>query len=272
MSRSRNWCFTINNYDQTHIDRLKTESTQTRFIIFGLEEGSVEHTPHIQGYVSFFNTKTLAQAKVFLGGDKVHLELAKGTPADNVAYCSKDGQVYTRGDLPNPGARTDIVAVRKMVAEGKTMGDIAQVATSYQSIRMAEVLMRYKPLQEREKPTVKWYWGATGTGKTRKAYEELGYADTWVSPESLKWFDGYDGQSGVIIDDFRGSSAAFHFLLKLLDRYPLKVPIKGGYVNWVPKTIIITSAHPPQTVYNDERIREDIQQLIRRIDEIKEFV
>lgn len=35
------------------------------------------------------------------------------------------------------------------------------------------------------------------------------------------------------------------FILKLLDIYPLKVPTKGGFANWVPDIIFITSNMAP---------------------------
>lgn len=38
----------------------------------------------------------------------------------------------------------------------------------------------------------KWYWGKTGSGKTRKALAELGgdWSKIYMKPNS-KWFDGY---------------------------------------------------------------------------------
>jgi len=56
-----------------------------------------------------------------------------------------------------------------------------------------------------------------------------------------------------------------------LDRYPMRVPVKGGFVNWVPENIYITSSNHPDSTYTDEKIQEDIQQLIRRIDIIQQF-
>jgi len=37
----------------------------------------------------------------------------------------------------------------------------------------------------------------------------------------------------------------FPFFLRLLDRYPIEVPIKGGHANWIPEVIIITCPRPP---------------------------
>ena len=44
--------------------------------------------------------------------------------------------------------------------------------------------------------------------------------------------------------------------------------LKGGFVKWKPLTIYITSSYSPHDVYDT---REDIGQLLRRIDSIREF-
>lgn len=136
-------------------------------------------------------------------------------------------------------------------------------------MRMAEIGMRLRPPVMRDPPEVRWYWGPTGTGKTRQAWEECGVEDTWVTSTELKWFDGYYGQKNVIIDDFRDSLCKLTDILRITDRYPLKLPVKGGFVNWEPKLIIVTSSHDPRSMYRN--VGEDIQQLIRRISASKYF-
>lgn len=73
---------------------------------------------------------------------------------------------------------------------------------------------------------------------------------TFWSPGDFQWFDGYNEQPIVIIDDYRGEYPVPMFL-KLLDRYPMQVPIKGGFVNWSPKKIYITSNVEPRHWYNE---------------------
>ena len=123
-------------------------------------------------------------------------------------------------------------------------------------------------------PTVYWYHGATGTGKTKRAYEvalELadGDGDIWWANGSLKWFDGYDGHSVAILDDFRPDWAKLWFMLRLLDRYPMRVEVKGGFRQWVADHIFITCPKPPEECYLEAG--EDIDQLLRRVTIVKEF-
>lgn len=98
-----------------------------------------------------------------------------------------------------------------------------------------------------------WYWGDTGTGKSKKAYEGLDSDQVLFIAKSGQqlWFDGYRGQRRVVFDDFRKDWCTFHYLLQLLDRYPIDVPVKGGFVPWRPGEIVITCPQHPRDLYTD---------------------
>lgn len=114
-------------------------------------------------------------------------------------------------------------------------------------------------------PVVSWWYGNTGTGKTRRAFEEVDQNNIYiVSAPSSKggalWFDGYTGQSRVVFDDFRPWWCRFDYLLRLLDRYPIKVQVKGGWANFVPEEIIITTTKSPSESFTGEyRTEEDLK-------------
>lgn len=96
-TRSRRWIFTINNYSEEEYIELKEKlhSNPVEKYIIGKEVGK-QGTPHLQGYVYFKDTKTFQTVKAFIG-DRAHLEMAKGKPADNFKYCSKDGDFVAHG-------------------------------------------------------------------------------------------------------------------------------------------------------------------------------
>jgi hypothetical protein len=83
--------------------------------------------------------------------------------------------------------------------------------------------------------------GPTGSGKTRLAVEiaTLYPAAYWVAPD-MKWFDGYDGQELMIVDEFRGQ-VPVSFFLRLIDRTPLILPIKGSSTQMRSELVIFTS-------------------------------
>jgi hypothetical protein len=87
------------------------------------------------------------------------------------------------------------------------------------------------------------FCGATGTGKSRRAWSEAGMGAYPKDPRTKFW-DGYRDQESVVIDEFRGAIDISH-LLRWLDRYPCLVEIKGSSTCLVAQKIWITSnLHP----------------------------
>jgi Adenylylsulfate kinase and related kinases len=129
--------------------------------------------------------------------------------------------------------------------------------------------LKYLEPKRRSKPTVLWFHGETGTGKSKLARELSEELDknAWWSGKTLDWFEGYDQHSCVVIDDFRPDQCEFAFLLRLLDRYPLRVPVKGGSREWVAETIIITAPEAPEVLFRG-LLNEKVEQLLRRIDRV----
>lgn len=114
--RSKFWTWTLNNYTSQE-ERIISEAQGDDglgivFLIYGREVGE-GGTPHLQGYTIFTAPISLATAKARIGTPRLHLEISKGTPQHNVAYCSKDGDFDQFGDLPttSQGKRSDLEAV-----------------------------------------------------------------------------------------------------------------------------------------------------------------
>lgn len=104
----KHWCFTLNNYTQAEQIHLSTliNNDQVNYLIYGREVGD-NNTPHLQGFISFSLRKRLNNVKDLIGA-RCHLEAARGTPAQNREYCSKDGDFDEYGTLPSPqGKRSD---------------------------------------------------------------------------------------------------------------------------------------------------------------------
>lgn len=122
------------------------------------------------------------------------------------------------------------------------------------------------------KTEVFWFWGPTGTGKSRWAWET--YPDAYGKAAGTKWWCGYTDQDTAIIDDFRPSKEMpFNFILNLFDRYPLLLETKGGQVQCLFKKIIVTCPYSPKDMLThlDWIGVEQGTQLLRRIDHIVQF-
>lgn len=119
-------------------------------------------------------------------------------------------------------------------------------------------------------PDVYWLWGATGVGKTREAIRIATGDVYWFNLNDKGWQDGYTGQYGCIIDDFRGS-IAYDELLRMLDRYPYSLSRRGRMpVPFLSRVIVITSSMRPEMVYKKRAAEDGIEQLLRRLTEVTE--
>lgn len=266
MSRSRAWCFTINNPSDEE-KKLCNEIICT-YIVLGNEVGA-NGTPHIQGYIEFKDAKSLKAVKKLLGG-KAHLEARKGTPLQASDYCKKDKDFTERGKVCEQGKRNDLEEIADLVKTGGVKAIIEQRADAFIKYgknieRLAELLVKPRS----EKPTVTWLWGATGTGKTRFATDN-NTANYYIWNCSSKWWNGYNQQERIVIDDYTwdGSDTGFRYLLRLLDRYSIQVETKGGMVHINSPQIFITCEFPPQSIFQQGN---QLNQLLRRVDNVIEM-
>jgi len=270
--RMSNFVFTLNNYTEDEVASLKSID-DVKWLIFGKEVGR-DGTPHLQGACVLGKQLAFTTIKKMPGLNRAHIEPMRGKPVDSLVYCSKeDKEPYQFGSLPQPGKRNDLHDVVQLMKEGNSIRDIvnsdniAAIACVVKYPRGLTFLANLARGERREAPIVIWICGPTGIGKTRSATEfaELvADGDYWMSAGSLRWFDGYDGQRLVILDDFRTKHIEFSMLLRLLDRYSLRVEVKGGYVNWLPQFIVVTAPFGPKEMWNLRR-DEDLEQLARRV-------
>jgi len=271
--RWRRFIFTLNNYTDKEYRKLKM-LPNVKWMIIGKETAPGTGTKHLQGAVVLSKQVAFRTLKNTPGLTRAHMQVMKGTPSQSKAYCSKqDPNPYERGSLPEPGKRTDLETAAELLTDGMTMKDLARTMPATVA-HYCNGLTKLRALLldgRKTKPCVIWLHGETGKGKTRTAHE-IGniYKSCWMSNDTLRWMDGYDGQTVAILDDFRPDDCPFNLLLKLLDRYPLLVQFKGGYVDWIPDVILITSPMPPEYMYQS-KVKDDIAQLLRRIDYIFEF-
>lgn len=170
------------------------------------------------------------------------------------------------------GNRTDLEELKVSILGKRPMEEIAvEHFSSFIKYQRGIQAARYVLAERRNwMCSVIVYWGRTGAGKTRAVYSNLPNAkDLYVHPGG-PWFDGYDMQPIVLFDDFAGSEFKLQYLLKLLDRYPMQVPIKGGFVSFIPKEIYITSNLDPEDWYRNAH-QEHRLALFRRFTNVVQF-
>lgn len=259
---------------------------------------------HLQFFMCLVNRRTLRGIKTLLFNTEelrtVHLAACNGTSEANRNYCTK---LESRD--PNPafdpfefgtfadccerngqGSRTDLYVIGNRIRDGATQREIAQdypaefIRFNRGFLALEQALRcvprEWDPGAAHAPPSVNWFYGSTGSGKSRAAFTEAlsnPLRTMYSKPAGNKWFDGYRGDPIILLDDYRGDWFSFSFLLRLLDVYPIQVECKGSMVPLCADTFFITCPLRPEILYANLANRENgrIQQLLRRITLIRLF-
>lgn len=184
-------------------------------------------------------------------GTTGHWELTRSTAA--LAYVHKEltailGTQFELGECPiTRSIGHDWDAIWSAARIGHLSAIPASIRVqNYRTLRTIAADFMEPPAIERQ---VFVYWGPTGSGKSRRAWE-LGGLQAYPKDPRTKFWCGYYGHRDVIIDEFRGGIDISH-MLRWLDRYPVSVETKGGATPLLAERIWITSNLPPECWYPD---------------------
>lgn len=136
----------------------------------------------------------------FKGLERARFAFAKGTAEQNTNYCSKEdtrtGGPYVFGEpSKGPGERTDILALRDAVRDGKRGRELFDAdgtcgpAVKY-SRGVGEMVAAYTPTPDRSDVSVTLHFGGAGMGKTHCCVEESAYL---FDGDSGGFWIGYTG-------------------------------------------------------------------------------
>jgi len=261
--RSLGWCFTVNNYSEEEYEELLVVPCQ--YIIIGKEVGE-SGTPHLQGFVQFAKPgNTLAACKKI--NSRAHWEMTKGNIDQNVDYCSKEGHFEERGIRPLSKKRKGEIEKERwdLALECAKQGRWEDVPVDIGARYAKGLEWLVHKIEESKRDLsdtevkMEWYYGASGTGKSRRAREENPGA---YFKACNKWWDGYQNQEVVIIEDFdKEHKVLCHHLKIWADRYRFPAEIKGGKIDIRPRKIIVTSNYHPRDIWESE---QDLGPILRR--------
>lgn len=230
---------------------------------------------HWQLIVVFERSVRLGAVREIYGN--VHAELTRSEAA--LEYVWKE-------DTAVPGTRFELGKLKTKRNSKRDWDQVWQCAKEgkFEDIDKSIVVCHYRALksirQDYLDPVaverrVKVYWGATGTGKSRTAWEEAGLS---AYPKGIiylildprtKFWDGYNGQENVVIDEFRGAIDVAH-LLRWFDRYPVIVEVKGSSVVLSAKSVWVTSNISPEQWFPD--CDQETMKALRRRLEVTRFL
>jgi len=267
MSRNRNFTFTYNNYPNTEL----VDNIDCKYIAYSHEVAPSTGTPHLQGFISFNSAKTKQAVIRLLPG--CHIEVMNGSIAENEAYCSKSGDLIERGEKPvsntNRGRAEKLRWQRaKDLAKSGNLEEIDSdiYIRCYNTLKCIAKDHAAKP----QPCDVKcfWIWGGTGTGKSHAV--ETTFPECYKKTmDDLKWFDGYNNEDVVYLEDFDVYQIKWGGMLKrLADRWPMQASIKGSMKYIRPKIVIVTSNYTPDQIWVDP---QTLQPLLRRFKVIEKI-
>lgn len=197
-------------------------------------------------------------------GDEIFAELAKSQSAAEYVWKEEtrvEGTQFEYGARPirrNSAVDWEFVWAAAKSREYEAIPAHTRVQCFGSILRIASYFD--SPVAQVRECTV--YWGRTGTGKSKRAWEEAGM-DSYAKDPRSKFWCGYRGQNNVIIDEFRGGIDISH-ILRWTDRYPVLVEIKGSSIPLAATRIWITSNVDPRQWY-PELDSETVDALIRRL-------
>lgn len=275
--------FCLTSYDHSIVwdEHFFLSLPDLNYLVYQFEICPDTSRRHRQAYIEWARPTRWTAIKTAFGDKGIHCEKRRGSSKQAIAYCKKEdsrdptvgsgpfefGFPYQRRDDSSGGGLQEAIECLK---ETKS---IKAVATAHAAcfIRYGRGLRDWNGVvtDGRDwKPTVIVFWGYTGLGKTRRAREQaiaqFGRDGLWEDKDpGTDWFDGYDGQPCVLIDEFSGG-ISYRLFLRALDRYSCRVQVKGGSIHWLPKMIYITSNISPKLWFH----KEDYDPLERRLDHI----
>jgi len=271
MSQSMRWCFTVNNYGDADVATIR--AWDTRYVVFGYEIAPITGTPHLQGFVVFKKNFRLAGVRKL--GVNAHWEVARGSNEQASKYCKGESEgkevneFVELGELPPARGESEKErwAGARAAAES---GDLSEVPDDiyvryYRTLKEIGKDHMNKP-DDLEEVCGLWLYGPPGTGKSHLARAD--HPEAYLKMQN-KWWDGYQGEQYVILDDF-DSKELGHLLKIWVDKYSFLAETKGGAIHIRPKKFIITSNYHPSELWEDKAMlgavlrRFEVKQLLVR--------
>jgi len=257
---ARMWVFTVNGRDLSTppvVPPLRLKKDKVVEFIMQMEIAPETGRFHYQGFVRFSEAVRMSHLKKALDCNHAHCEICHA-PAKAREYAQKDetrapgyGPIV-EGVEGGQGKRTDIDDVCLAVRSGASLKRIAEDFPKT-FVKMHKGISALRSVLHPPLPRdvqVFALVGPTGCGKTRFVVDRFeSEVRNTVFDTKVPWFDGYDRHPVMLIDEFGPGQMSSSMLKKVLDRYDLTLPIKGGSVPMCASLIFLTSNYDVDSWY-----------------------
>ncbi|MBD5549148.1 MAG: replication protein [Lachnospiraceae bacterium] len=291
--KSRKWQITLNNPQPkgyTH-EKIKAELHALKSLKYYCMSDEIGNTHHTHIYVCFSSPVRFSTLKNRF--PQAHLEKAYGSSNENKDYIYKDGKWVNDkkkeanladtheewGTLPEErqGARNDYAELYELIQEGKS--NFAIIDEKPDFINQLERIDRVRQIVQEEafkeifrNLSVSYFYGETGSGKTRSIMENFGYSNVYRVTNYKHPFDQYQGQDVIVFEEFQ-SSLPINQMLIYLDGYPIALPCRyADKIACYTKVYILSNIDIREQYTDIQHHNEETwKAFLRRINTIKVF-
>jgi len=302
--RARDWCFTLNNYRVAPVGYWPEMGKTVPELYFELGEWRdsivyfvcqqevcpTTRTPHLQGFVQFKNARSLLGVTGLCGLEGSHVEPRRGNPEEASNYCKDEETRDPQGIGPfefgtlagtraGQGRRTDWDSVHDLARRRASVVEFLEEVPhlAYPHIGRIPTWVAAHDSEVRDwktRPII--LFGPPRAGKSftmrRWAKEQAALlrSSVFEKSDADKWWDGYNGEYVVTIDEMGGNYFKWTDLLKFFEEGVLRVQYKGGSRHMLAKVVYMTCNVHPAYWYKD-RAWDDTNAFRARIAEFGEL-
>jgi len=237
--------------------------------------------------ISVRSSRKIGSIKTIIGNNP-HCEICKDIEA-SYKYCTKaESRVFgpwEHGSRPaGQGKRTDLAKIWSDVKSKKRTMDMLEedpaIAKFEKHIKFMRFTVQERDSNRQDGGVKVWvFYGDTNLGKTYAAVNlikphSMFKMDPPPRSTATLWFDGYEGQELLVMDEFEGENyCPLSKLKSLLDVYPCRLDVKGSFTWAAWNHVILCSNTAPRHWYPVAPSQPQIlAPLVRRITEIRHFV
>ena len=287
--RVRRWCFTAHvNEREPGPPEITHDPALVRFYIYQLEVCPTTGKQHYQGYVELRESTRLETVKRRILKRGAHLEKARGSAKENIVYCSKlesradpAAEPKTWGEPYEPKKHKEKLYEVIEALESGDAEDTVRARWPETFFKHRDKIRNYKNSVDKEQVPdersvyVEVRWGAHGTGKSSSVYnKEIATSKGlhwWKAKHVFKktanmdgWWDGYDLQRVLLLDDFYPTSLkdAERFLT-LVDPRKTQLNVKGSSTFSAWTHVVITANVPVENWFRTHSGQSTIPDEVR---------
>jgi len=268
-----NWVFTVYPHaiiDGVDPDTAKSVSEQKvttfahgwcKYLIFGREICPKTGNFHLQGCCVLNNRMRMTELMKLIHST-VHWEPMDKPLQYNIDYCMKDGDFMEFGERPVDNGKREqqrwALARQQVTTEGVHAVEDAQIYIG-QFSNLVKIQNHFlKALQDLPDVCGFWLYGVSNAGKSWMARNRWLDGGVYLKPPN-KWFDNYNKEATVVIEDLDKSHAyMLGYLKNWADKYPFPAETKGGTFQIRPQRIVVTSNHSISDIFNAAKERDNV--------------